>query len=128
MKLFFRLFFTFIRLILTPLVLAWEYLPTTGKVERDQEQQLKIDDRTRDLVLYEFKTCPFCIKVRRAIRRLSLNIETRDAQYDEANRQALQQGGGEIKVPCLRIDDETGGTRWLYESDQIIAYLESQAA
>ncbi|MFA4912707.1 MAG: glutathione S-transferase N-terminal domain-containing protein, partial [Burkholderiaceae bacterium] len=42
-------------------------------------------------------------------------------------RAELQQGGGKVKVPCLRID-EAGQTRWMYESDDIIAFLERRFA
>ena len=35
--------------------------------------------------------------------------------------------GGKVKVPCLRIE-EAGGTRWMYESNDIIAYLEQRYA
>lgn len=127
MKLLIVSFFKLIRLILTPLVLAWEYMPISNKVVRSPEEQQAVDAKTRNLVLYDFKTCPFCIKVRRATRRLSLHIETRDAQYDNDNRQALKQGGGEVQVPCLRITDENGNHRWLYESALIIDYLEAQS-
>lgn len=34
-------------------------------------------------------------------------------------------GGGRIKVPCLRID-EGGETRWIYESEDIVAYLDDR--
>ena len=74
-------------------------------------------------MLFQFKTCPFCIKTRRAIKRLSLNIETRDAQRDQDNRQQLLAGGGQIKVPCLQIEDTSGTVTWMYESDDIIQYL-----
>jgi len=65
--------------------------------------------------------------VRRAIRRLGLNIETRDALNDPLHKQALVDGGGVYKVPCLAISED-GQTRWLYESSDIIAYLEQRFA
>ena len=54
---------------------------------------------------------------------LSLNIALRDAQNDPQHRAALLQGGGKIKVPCLKITDEGGDSQWLYESTAIIQYL-----
>ena len=74
--------------------------------------------------MYQFFTCPFCIKTRRAIKRLSLNIETRDALGHAPSRQQLLEGGGVIQVPCLRITTEDDGVEWLYESNEIIKYLE----
>ena len=87
-----------------------------------------MDRETQSLIMYEFKTCPFCIKTRRAIKRLSLNIEYRDTQHNPEYRQELLEGGGQIKVPCLRIADETGADKWMYESDDIIQYLQERFA
>jgi glutathione S-transferase len=82
-----------------------------------------VDRQCGDLALYQFRSCPFCIKVRQEMRRLSLDIEKRDAQHDTAHREALLQGGGKPMVPCLRIRDEQGNSRWMYESGDIIEYL-----
>ncbi|WP_193678902.1 MULTISPECIES: glutathione S-transferase N-terminal domain-containing protein, partial [Gammaproteobacteria] len=46
---------------------------------------------------------------------------------DPQARQALLEGGGKVKVPCLRIE-ENGQVRWMYESSEIIAYLEGRFA
>ncbi|OGU36186.1 MAG: glutaredoxin, partial [Hydrogenophilales bacterium RIFOXYA1_FULL_63_33] len=78
---------------------------------------------TRTLALYHFPTCPFCLKTRRTIERLSLDIELRNAQHDETHRAALIAGGGKPQVPCLLITDDNGKQTWLYESDTINAYL-----
>ena len=123
MKFVIRTFFKTLRLVLGPFMLLWEMIATPKGVVRPAEQQQQIDLQCRSLVLYQFKTCPFCIKVRRAMRGLSLNIELRDAQYDPQHREALLQGGGQIKTPCLRITDEQGNSQWMYESDDIIRYL-----
>ena len=68
------------------------------------------------------------MKVRREMKRLSLNIELRDAQHDSQHREQLLQGGGQVKVPCLRIPQEGGNDTWLYESDNVIQYLRQLAA
>ena len=114
--------------MLIPLVLLWEIVTTPKGIVRPADAQAKIDEQTRHMALYQFKTCPFCIKVRREIRRLSLNIELRDAQHDEQNRAALLQGGGSLQVPCLRITDEQGNSQWMYESAEINAYLHKRFA
>lgn len=123
MRWFIRLFFRTLRLVLGPFVLMWEFFTTPKGMHRTPEAQQQIDEQTRALALYQFATCPFCVKVRREVSRLSLNIERRDARNNPEHREALLQGGGEIKVPCLRISDAEGGGQWLYESDAIIAYL-----
>ncbi len=99
------------------------YLTTPIKVKRTAEQQAEIDKEVEGLSLYQYFACPFCIKTRRTIRSLKLPIEYRDAQIRGGkHRQDLEQQGGQIKVPCLRID-ENGSSQWLYESNEIIAYL-----
>lgn len=123
MKLLFRYFFRTIRLILGPFMLAWEYLTLPKGVVHSPDDQARIDARTRNLVLYQYKTCPFCMKVRRTLARQSLQVEKRDAQHDLISRAELEQQGGQIKVPCLRITDANGQQSWLYESEAINSYL-----
>jgi hypothetical protein len=62
------------------------------------------------------------------MRRLSLPIEKRDAQHHTDNRNALLQGSGASKVPCLKITETNGQTRWLQDSDAIVAYLRERFA
>ncbi len=38
------------------------------------------------------------------MKRQSVNIELRDAKNDPTHRAELEQGGGRVKVPCLRIE------------------------
>lgn len=109
-------------------MLLWEFITRPQGVVRPPELQRKIDEECRKLVLYQFKTCPFCIKVRQELRRLSLNIVTLDAQHDAGNRNDLIQGGGEAKVPCLKITDDSGAVQWMYESGAIINYLRERFA
>ena len=97
----------------------WVFSPTP--IKRSEAEQAKVNEAVASLSLYQFRACPFCIKTRRAMRRLNLPIETRDASSGRY-REELLSGGGEVKVPCLRIE-EKGEVRWLYESDDIIAYL-----
>jgi len=128
MKLFFRYFFKTIRLIIGPIILLADKLTTPRGIKRPAEQQAKIDSDTKKLGLYQFAACPFCIKTRRAIKRLSLNIETYDAQHNTDYREQLLTGGGQIKVPCLKISDDQGNNTWMYESSEIIQYLQDQYA
>lgn len=123
MRTIIRLFFKTIRAILGPLMLLVEKLTTPKGVIRSPQAQQSINEQTSALSLYEFKTCPFCIKTRRVIKRLSLPIARYDAQHDPVSRQQLLNEGGQIKVPCLRIAHPDGKVEWMYESDQIIDYL-----
>jgi len=128
MRWFFKIFFKTIRLIIGPIILFIDKITTPKGIKRPQDQQQKIDAEASKLVLYQFKTCPFCIKVKRHNKRLSLNIETRDAQHNPTYREELLQGGGEIKVPCLKIVDDKGNNSWMYESDDIMQYLQDRFA
>lgn len=115
-------------MVLGPFMLLWEKITAPAKMVRAPDIQQQVDQQTRTLVLYQFKTCPFCIKTRQEIRRLGLNIELRDAQKNPQHRAALLQGGGKIKVPCLQIAESQNNSRWLYESPEIIQYLRKSFA
>ncbi len=117
-----------IRQILGAIILLIDWIFTPRSIKREPELQAKIDEETRRLALYEFRSCPFCVKVRRALKRNTLSIDTRDVKRNDNYRDELLQGGGKIKVPCLRIEEQDGSVRWMYESRDIISYLESLVA
>lgn len=121
-----KIFFRTLRLILMPFMLLWSCLATPKGVVRPPEIQEKINHDCQKLALYHFKTCPFCIKVRHEMARLSLPIALRDAQHDNKHRDELMLGGGKIQTPCLQITDQTGKVQWLYESKEIISYLQKR--
>lgn len=120
------MFFKLVRAIAGPVLLLWEWIAAPKGIVRTESEQQAVDEATRSLAIYQFRTCPFCIKTRQAMRRLSLTIELRDAQNDPHHRQALLEGGGEIKVPCMQITDESGQVTWMYESSQIIDWLDKR--
>ncbi|NWO04542.1 MAG: glutaredoxin [Alteromonadaceae bacterium] len=122
-----RAFFRLLRLVLTPFMLLSEKLFTPkAEVNRTPEQQAEVDKQAANLALYQFRACPFCVKVRKEMARLGLNIELRDAQHDPKHREELENGGGRVKVPCLLITDDLGNRQWMYESDDINAWLNRQ--
>lgn len=116
-----------VRMILAPILLFLNWITTPRGVKRPAELQQQIDQQTAGLSLYQFKACPFCIKVRRTFKRHSLKVETRDAKNDEKIRQELLEQGGKIKVPCLRIE-ENDKVEWLYDSNAIVEYLQGRFA
>jgi glutaredoxin len=128
MKFLVRYFFRTLRILIGPLMLLWEFVTRPKGVVRTAARQQQVDLECRQLALYQFRTCPFCIKVRQEIRRLSLDIQHLDAQRDERHRDELARGGGQLKVPCLRITDASGASQWLYESGKIIDYLRGRFA
>lgn len=78
------------------------------------------------LTLYYYPTCPYCVRVLRVLDRLGLELDKKDIIRDSGARRELGAGGGRTTVPCLRIDQQ-GNTRWMYESADIIRYLETLA-
>ena len=128
MKTVIRAFFRTLRIVLGPVMLLKERLTQPTGVVRAPAAQASVDQQCQSLALYQFSTCPFCIKVRQEMRRLSLPIEKRDAQHHTANRDALLQGTGATQVPCLRITEADGQTRWLKDSAAIVAYLRERFA
>lgn len=118
----------FVRWFLGRIILLLNFVFSPRSVKRAPEAQAQIDGRTEHMSLYQFEACPFCVKVRRSMKRNALNIELRDARNDDLHRENLLQGGGRVKVPCLRIDKADGSTEWMYESSEIIRYLETDVA
>ncbi|WP_369178748.1 glutaredoxin domain-containing protein [Candidatus Thiodubiliella endoseptemdiera] len=97
-----------------------------SKVKRTVKQQKEIDAQTENIELYQFFGCPFCIKTRRVIRRLNLNIIARDAQNRQGVfRAELLKETGKTQVPCLKIT-ENGKVEWMSETVKIIEYLEKR--
>ena len=123
MKTVIRAFFRTLRIVLGPVMLLKERLTQPTGVQRAPAEQAKVDQQCQSLALYQFSTCPFCIKVRQEMRRLSLPIEKRDAQHHADHRNELLQGSGATKVPCLKITEADGKIRWLQDSTEIVAYL-----
>ncbi|WP_375738516.1 glutathione S-transferase N-terminal domain-containing protein [Pseudomonas boanensis] len=119
------MFIKALRVGLGQLIIFIDFITRPRKLRRSAEEQARIAEEAASLALYQFNACPFCVKTRRAMHRLNLPIVLRDAKNDEAHRADLLAGGGKIKVPCLRIE-ESGESRWMYESNDIIRYLESR--
>tara|TARA_R110002049_G_scaffold232354_3_gene404911 strand:+ start:9346 stop:9738 length:393 start_codon:yes stop_codon:yes gene_type:complete len=115
-----------IRFILGKLILLFDWAFPPKAIKRDRIQQAQIDQLTNHLTLYQYAACPFCVKVRRAMKRQALKIDTRDVKRIPDAREELLAGGGLLKVPCLRIDDNAGQAKWMYESADIIDYLSAR--
>lgn len=126
MKSFVRYFFKTLRVVLGPVMLLKEALTRPKGIVRSQAGQEAVDQACSSLALYQYQTCPFCIKVRQEMRRLSLTVAQVDAQHEGPGRAALVQQGGQAKVPCLKITDAAGSSRWLYDSKEIVSYLRGQ--
>ncbi|GFM83746.1 glutaredoxin [Pseudomonas cichorii] len=119
------MFMKALRVGLGQLVIFADFLTRPARKKREPQAQAAVDQAARDLALYQFHACPFCVKTRRTLRRLNVPVALRDAKNNENDRQTLLNEGGRIKVPCLRIQ-EGDKTTWLYESKAIIEYLDQR--
>ena len=113
----------FIRWFLGKCILFINAVTLPKPILRNGAAQDKVDKQTQHFTLYQFEACPFCVKVRRFIRKNSLKIELKDAKNNMAIKSELVHNGGKHKVPCLKIEKINAKTTWLYESDAIIAFL-----
>ncbi|MGE6919078.1 glutaredoxin family protein [Achromobacter kerstersii] len=114
-----------LRVGLGQLIVLGDALTRPRPQKRSAQGQAAVNKDAAALALYQFHACPFCVKTRRAMHRLNVPVALRDAKNDPQAREQLLAGGGKVKVPCLRIDD-ADGTRWMYESNEIIAYLDKR--
>ncbi len=117
-----------IRFILGIIILSIDWLTSPRGIKRPTDEQTSIDEQCKSLILYQYKACPFCVKVRRSMKRLSLNVELRDPKRSESAKEELIDGAGKLKCPCLKIVDGEGEVRWMFDSKDIIAYLETRFA
>ena len=115
-----------IRWILGRLILTIDFLTRPKPIVRDKKDQEAVDAKTTKMSLYQFNACPFCVKVRRQLRKHSLNVELRDARNNAMFKDELTREGGKHKVPCLRIEGAAKSVRWLYSSDDICSFLEKE--
>jgi glutaredoxin len=107
------------------IIVGIDKLTRPQAIRRTPEQQAQAQAAVMGLSLYQLYACPFCVKTRRAIHHLNVDIEIRDIGKDPEHRKTLSEEGGRVKVPCLRIE-EGSDVNWLYESGDIISYLQQK--
>ena len=72
------------------------------------------------LELYKFESCPYCVRVFKAIEKMGrTDIEMHDIEENAADYKRLLEVGGKDQVPCLFIDGVP-----MYENLDIIDWLE----
>ncbi|REL34742.1 glutaredoxin family protein [Thalassotalea euphylliae] len=115
-----------LRWLVGRIVILVNFLTQPKSPKLTAQRQQEIAELTKHLSLYHLPTCPFCVKVRRAMKREGIELplmNIKDNNY--AVREELINGGGKPTVPCLKITDAgENKVEWLYESDDIIAYLQ----
>ena len=120
----------------------WELIRVVGKgsqaidrlTRNDPAERLEASELKRrnalfaGHTLFHFQMSPFSARARRAVRELGLTIPQRDILDDPSAAAELISGGGMEQVPCLKIENPGLPTRWMYESKDIVRYLESAVA
>ena len=106
------------------LILLLNFIFSPKSPKRTSEEQQQINEKTKNLSLYQLPSCPFCVKVRRTMKREGLNIELRNINQINDYREELIREGGKRTVPCLRIENPDGQVQWLYESKDVVAHLQ----
>lgn len=79
-------------------------------------------------VLFQDPWCPFCSRVTRFLDSNQYSLPMRNVAQDHDAYRELVEGGGRGTVPCLRIQQQDGSYRWLYESIDIINFLKVELA
>ena len=115
-----------IRWVLGKLILFINLLTLPKPILRKKIDQDRVDKETKNLTIYQFEACPFCVKVRRFIWKNSLKINLKDAKNNKVFKSELVNEGGKHKVPCLKIEKLNSQTEWLYESAEIIKFLKKE--
>lgn len=114
-----------IRWLLGRIILLINFITSPRSPKLTVQQQQDIADKVSHISLYQLAACPFCVKVRRAMKRQGIQLPLVDIKAEQGRfREELIQGGGTAKVPCLKIDNGAQGVTWMYESNDIISYLE----
>jgi glutaredoxin len=116
---------TVIRNLLGGIIAFFDVITRGTKLKRTKEAQQQVEKDLKGLTLYQFFACPFCIKTRRAMYKMNLPIIKRSVSGGSPYRDELLLSGGKIQSPCLRIDSGEEVT-WLYESSEIIKYLQQR--
>jgi glutaredoxin len=76
------------------------------------------------LELFQFEQCPYCQKVREKMTELDLDYICRNVPKGSETRNLLIEIGGKEQVPFLVDTTDPSDVIMMYESDDIIDYLE----
>ena len=98
-----------IRWILGSLILFLNWVFSPKSIVRNSVLQKEIDQQFSGFTLFHYPACPFCVKVRRVMKKYNLSLKLVDPRNCETGMQDLIKGGGKLKVPCLRIQNNNEG-------------------
>ena len=114
-----------VRWILGRMIIFLDFVFTPKSKVRDISSQNLVNKITKHYKLYQYNACPFCVKVRRFLKKESINIELINAKNDVFKKKLIQNGGI-LKVPCLRVESQKKQVKWIYESNEIIVFISKE--
>lgn len=76
--------------------------------------------------LYYYDSCGFCRRVLAALPSLKVEVEKRNVMEEPKWRKEQAEATGRTQVPCLKITKDDGESAWLFESADIIRFLQNQ--
>ncbi|OKY24801.1 MULTISPECIES: glutaredoxin family protein [Thalassotalea] len=112
-----------LRWVIGRIILFFDFVFSPRSPKLTSAQKADIAQATENMSLYQLPACPFCVKVRRAMKRNGIALPLQNINKSDEANQALIEQGGKRKVPCLRIEHDNNSVEWLYESNDIINYL-----
>ncbi|MEC9381971.1 MAG: glutaredoxin domain-containing protein [Thermodesulfobacteriota bacterium] len=115
-----------VRFVLGKIILFLDFLTSPKPIAMTQDKIDMIANYSSNLTLYEFRACPFCVMVRRFMKKNNIAINTKDAKRNKDYADELISGGGKLQVPCLKIEESTSNVKWMYESKDIIKFLSKE--
>ena len=115
--------------ILKTIVPENQYKEEVPVAVKKQEEKITAPQEPKkaehQLILYGRESCPYCVRVYRAIDKLEIShiIEHRNTVYGGEWRADLRDKTGRTQVPCMFIDGEA-----MFESLDIIDWLTAHYA
>tara|TARA_B110000008_G_C16403593_1_gene336763 strand:+ start:107 stop:478 length:372 start_codon:yes stop_codon:yes gene_type:complete len=114
-----------VRWVIGRVIIFFDFMFTPKSKVRDTSSQDLVNKITKHYKLYQYNACPFCVKVRRFLKREAINIELIDAKNDLFKKKLIKNGGM-LKVPCLRVSSKKKQVEWIYESNEIIDFISKE--
>lgn len=109
-------------LILTAFFSLYSFNLTCNPFFSTKPQKPILNRVSQTHVLYTLPSCPYCDKVLKFAKKNHIPLILKDITNPELKKELLLIGG-KSQVPCLIVKQKA-----LYESDEIIRYLEKNKA
>lgn len=103
------------------LAFAYQLFPVRPLARSGMEKD-SLERESRKMQLYFCHDCPSSLMIQRYCQRLGLRVVKKNVAQVIRYRNELINGGGQSRVPCLRVEEE-GNVYWLYSREKIKRFL-----